>query len=105
MKELSGNSALFCGQDNHRTAVHNISALHKGEYERVGQCIAMSILYNGPGPHFFGETAANYLLNIPITKVPCDDIPDYEIRGKVLQVCITNFIMHVLHMSLIFLLH
>lgn len=88
MKALSGNSGLFCGQENRRTAGHNLSALHKGDYQRVGQCIAMSVLYNGPGPHFFSETVANYLLHIPITTVPLEDIPDYEVREKVMQVCV-----------------
>ena len=34
------------------TAVHNTVALERQEFYYVGQCIALSILYGGPGPHF-----------------------------------------------------
>lgn len=84
--ELGNNCSLFCGPDNCRTAMHNMSALHKEEYLHVGQCIALSILYNGPGPHFFSDAAANYLLGIPVIDISHKDIPDPEIIDKVTQV-------------------
>ena len=87
LHEIGNNSSLLCGPDNCRTAMHNTSALHKEEFLCVGRCIVLSILFNGPGPHFFCETAANYLLGIPIMDVPHNDIPDPEICDRIIQVC------------------
>ena len=86
MRAVRANNSLFCGQDNQRTAMHNIAALHKKEYEFVGKCIALSVLYNGPGPHFFSETATHYLLDLPIARVPLTDIPDAEVVEKLWHV-------------------
>lgn len=66
--EIGSNSALFCGPDNHRTAMHNACALHTQEF----------------GAHFFSDTAA--LLGIPNGEVPLEDIPDPEVQDKIQQV-------------------
>ena len=59
---------------------------HTHTFFNVGRCIALSIIYGGPGPHFFSETAANYLLRLPITAVPIGDIPDPSISSAVEEV-------------------
>lgn len=61
-------------------------ALERQEFYYVRQCIALSILYGGPGPNFFGETAANYMLDLKITQIPNEDIPDALITEKIQQV-------------------
>ena len=84
--EIAANASLMCGMDGRRTALHNTVALEKKEFYDVGRCIALSIVYGGPGPHFFSETAANYLLGLPITAVAKDDIPDQSIALEIEQV-------------------
>lgn len=91
MKEVGSKGMLMCGDENRRTAVHNALALEQKEYLYVGQSIALSIVYGGPGPHFFSETAANYLLGIPITSIPTEDIPDPEVAKKVGKVRIIQW--------------
>lgn len=86
IKELGSNSALVCGAEYHCTAVHNTAALDKQEFLYMGQCIVISIVYGGPGPLFFSETAANYLLDLQITHVPSEDIPDPEVAERIRQV-------------------
>ena len=83
MMEIRANASLMCGKDGRRTALHNTAALEKEEFYNVGRCIALSIIYGGPGPHFFSETAANYLLGLPMAK---DDIPDQSIALTIEQV-------------------
>lgn len=86
LRSIASNNSLFCGAENRRTAVHNTALLHQFYY--VGQCIALSLLYGGPGPHFFCETTANYLLGLPYPS-PSDvsnDVPDYDIVQKINQV-------------------
>ena len=80
------NAALLCGMEGRRTAVRNTVALDKHEFRTVGQCISLSIIYGGTGPHFFSETAACYLIGLPITNVPKEDIPDHTIVTKIEQV-------------------
>ena len=84
MQEIASNNALMCGAGDRRTAIHNTTLLQNKEFYYVGQCIALSILYGGPGPHCFSDTAANYLLSLPISSVEKADIPDTE---KISQVC------------------
>ena len=86
MLEIGSNAALVCGMEGRRTAVHNAIALDKHEFYHVGQCISMSILYGGPGPHFFSETAARYLLGLPIEDLPKDDVPDQGVVEKIEEV-------------------
>ena len=86
MMERGANASLMCGIDGRRTALHNTAALEKKEFYNVGRCIALSIIYSGPGPHFFSETAANYLLGLPIAEVAKDDIPDQSIALTIEQV-------------------
>ena len=38
-----------------------------------------SLLYIVPGLHFFSETAANYLLDLPICSIATTDIPDADV--------------------------
>lgn len=66
MMEMESNAALMCGMEGQRTAVHNTVALDKREFHTVGQYISLSIVYGGTGPHFFSETAAHYLLGLPM---------------------------------------
>ena len=86
MMDIGANASLMSGMDGRRTALHNAVALEKQEFFKVGRCIALSIIYGGPGPHFFSETAANYLLGLPITAVPIGDIPDPSISSAVEEV-------------------
>lgn len=86
MMEIGVNAGLMCGMDGRRTALHNAVALEKKEFYNIGRCIALSIIYGGPGPHFFSETAANYLLGLPIITVPKDDISDQSIALTIEQV-------------------
>ena len=86
MFDLANNMGLFCGPENNRTAMHNVPALLKQDFVYVGKCIAFSILYNGPGPHFFCEAVADYLLDIPIN-IGMESIPDPEMYKKVKKVC------------------
>lgn len=90
MSGLSSNNSLFCGPYLCRTAAHNTALLERKEYFCVGECIAMSLLYGGPGPHFFSNTAADYILGIPFSSSDkiINDIPDYEISQKVKRVII-----------------
>ena len=87
MQEIASNNALLCGAGDRRTAIHNTTLLQSKEFYYVGQCIALSILYGGPGPHCFSATAANYLLGLPISSVAKADIPDADIIEKISQVC------------------
>ena len=48
-------------------------------------CIALSISYGGPGPHFLCESIARYLCNEPVT-TPELDVPDYEVRERIEKV-------------------
>ena len=64
---------------------HNILALQRNENFFVGKCIALSISYGGPGPHFLCETIARYLCNEPVTS-PELDVPDYEVRERIEKV-------------------
>ena len=86
MMEIGANVGLMCGMAGRRTALHNTVALEKKEFYNVGRCIALSIVYRGPGPHFFSETVANYLLGLPIIAVAKDDIPDQSIVLTIEQV-------------------
>ena len=82
MCSLACSNALFCGPEHRRTAAHNTAVLQRKEFHFVGQSIALSILYGGPGPLFFSETAANYLLGLPFSSSVAHiagDMPDYEI--------------------------
>ena len=88
MCSLAENNSPFCGMEFQRTATHNMALLQRKEFFFVGQCIALSLLYGGPGPHFFCETAANYLLDLPFpssSKI-ASEVPDYEISEKIKQV-------------------
>lgn len=85
MHDIASNNALFCGPEDYRTVAHNTLALHKEEYLCVGKCIALSILCNGPGPHFISEATTSYLLNIPVD-ASHEDIPDRDIRDKIMKV-------------------
>ena len=64
--EIRANASLMCGMSGRQTALHNTVALEKKEFYNVGRCIALSIIYGCPGPHFFSETAANYLLSFQL---------------------------------------
>ena len=86
MLEIGSNSALLTGNEGRRTALHNTVALEKHEYLTIGKCIALSITYGGPGPHFFCDTTAQYLLGLPILTVAKEDIPDQVIVTKIEQV-------------------
>ena len=95
MEVLLGSiSDCFCMrlETTARYSVDQITAaqlciLHLEEFLCVDRCIILTILFNGPGPHFFCETEANYLLGIPITDVPHNDTPDPEICDRIIQVC------------------
>lgn len=86
IRDIATNGSLVCGPENHRTAVHNNHALHHHEFKYVGQAIALSILFGGPGPHFFAEPVANYLLDLPIGSIDIGDLPDMEVAEKVKKV-------------------
>lgn len=77
MMEIESNAALMCGMEGRRKAVHNTVALDNHEFRTIGQCISLSIIYGRTGPHFFSETAACYLIGLPITNVPKKDIPHH----------------------------
>lgn len=88
MCSLASNNSLFCGADHRRTATHNTALLERKEFFFVGQCIALSLLYGGPGPHFFCETTADYLLGLPFSTSAsiASDVPDYEVSEKIKKV-------------------
>ena len=69
MNDLQKNGALMCGPELRRTAMHNVYALQQREFVYAGQCMALSLLYGGPGPHFFSDTAASYLLDLPVLTI------------------------------------
>ena len=56
MLGIKNDASLFCGSENEKSLTHNVLALQRKEYYYVGKCIAMSLSYGGPGPHFFCET-------------------------------------------------
>ena len=97
MIEVGSNSALLSGMEGRRTAVHNTVALEKREFLCVGRCIALSIIYGGPGPHFFSDAAARYLLGLPIVHVANEDIPDQVIATKIKQVILFNTCRKTIH--------
>ena len=51
----------------------------------MGKCIALSLSYGGPGPHFICKTIARLLCKEPITS-PMSDVPNYEIRVKLKKI-------------------
>ncbi|XP_062511824.1 G2/M phase-specific E3 ubiquitin-protein ligase-like [Corticium candelabrum] len=77
--------SIFCGSEGKRVPAHNVLALQRNEYFFVGKCIALSITYGGPGPHFFSKSIARYLCGESITS-PELEVPDYEIREKIEKV-------------------
>lgn len=85
MLEIGKDTSLFCGPEGRRTPTHNLLALQRNEYFFVGKCIALSISYGGPGPHFLCETIVRYLCNEPVTS-PELDVPDYEVRERIEKV-------------------
>lgn len=95
MLEIGNDARLFCGPEGRRTPTHNLLALQQNEYFYAGKCIALSISYGGPGPHFLCETSARYLCNEAII-TPLQDVPDSEISEKLEKVRIQSLIFFTL---------
>ena len=89
MLEIGKDTSLFCGPEGRRTPTHNLLALQRNEYFFVGKCIALSISYGGPGPHFLCETIARYMCNEPVT-TPQLAVPNYEVRERIEKVRVYN---------------
>ena len=82
MGSLASNNSLFSGAD------YLYSITREEWIFFVGKCIALSLLYGGPGPHFFCETTADYLLGLPFSTSPsiASDVPDHEVSENIKQV-------------------
>ena len=79
------NTSLFYGPEDRRTPTHNLLASQQKVYFFIGKCIALSLSYSDPGPHFLCETIVRYLCNEPYTSVLID-VPNYEVRERIEKV-------------------
>ena len=52
MLGIKNDASLFCGSENEKSLTHNVLALRRKKYYCVRKCIALSLSYGGPGPHF-----------------------------------------------------
>lgn len=69
--------AMFCGSENSRVPVHNMTKFRKRSYYHVGAMIATSIIHGGPAPNFFADAVADYFCyGISGVKATPADIPN-----------------------------
>lgn len=95
LKELvspSGLVRLFEGQQNRLLPMHNTDALRGGLFKVAGRMIASSIINGCPGFPCLAPPAYVYFVTGSVDEaveaaVP-DDIPDYETREVLNEVCI-----------------
>ena len=79
--------SLFQGEDTRKVPIHSVMELEKGTFVCIGSMFAVSLLYGGPSPCFLAPPVADYLTyGIQKVKVEPCDIPDREIREKILNV-------------------
>ena len=64
MGEIATNNSLFCGEENQRIPLHNMSALERQVYQHVGEMIALSLVCGGPAPTFFASCAIDYITGV-----------------------------------------
>ena len=74
------------------------SARSKGYYKLVGTAIAWSLIHGGPGGNFLSKSLYNAIAfnNGKCRMTRLEDIPDKELRDKVVEVC---FLFKFLHFS------
>ena len=83
---IANDGKLFQGESGKKVLTHNITSLQSGDYSTVGRCIALAIVYGGTGPHFLSSSVVQYIFNQPIHSANVMEIPDYEIREKIVKV-------------------
>ena len=89
MGALVMQSHLFAGSTSRRVPLHNALAVQKGDFHMVGIIIVLSLTkrWAGPAPTFFSPSVVDYFLEgCNNVKVSIDDIPDYDIREKLIKV-------------------
>ena len=74
--------------------LHNTMALERGDFLAAGKLIGLSLIHGGPGPHFFSQSIANYLLGMDAKDLNVDldelaDVGTLELVKKVCYDCIT----------------
>ena len=89
MKEVFTMSGLFVGWPNNVILIHNIEALAANTYYIVGKMISYCLIHGRQPPVCFSQAIAEYIVYKEIRCQPSlDDIPDYIIRQKLIQVCL-----------------
>lgn len=76
---------LTRGSPPNITLSHNQEALDAGEYKALGQLIALALLNEASGPHFFSPTFAHYILGTKCNTDPSNlvnEIPDDQWQLK-----------------------
>ncbi|XP_044766285.1 G2/M phase-specific E3 ubiquitin-protein ligase-like [Coccinella septempunctata] len=81
-------SSLFIGQEKKFLRL-NMHSLEKKEYFFAGRIIALSLLHEGPGPHFFSESLYQAITKGIDTCEPSDEFIEEEISNKINR--INNF--------------
>lgn len=87
-RDIAADNTLFIGPENKRLLTHNCMALQSEHYALVGRCIGLSLLNGGGGPHFLSESVAAYIIGEPLKVLPVEEVPDFEIREKIIKVWI-----------------
>ena len=89
--EIATNNALFCGSEECRVPVPNMTELGKGTYKYVGAMLAVSLIYGGPAPAFFAPSTAQYMIrgDLDHIKASACEVPDYDILQKLQKVILS----------------
>ena len=67
--------------------MHSVMELERQTFVYIGRIIALSLLYGGPAPTFFSPAVADYIVHgILKVKATVDDVPDEEVRKKLINV-------------------
>ena len=91
-KEIAADNSLFTGPEEKRLLTHNSMALRSEHYALVGRCVGLSVLNGGGGPHFLSGSDISYILNEPLKALPVTEVPDFEIREKIMKVGIHSIL-------------
>jgi hypothetical protein len=65
----SVSQSLFYGPPEARTVIHSVQRLQSGDFCKLGQITAMSIVHEGPGMPFITKTIFDYISGVDICQV------------------------------------
>ena len=90
LKNISTNNSIFCGPEDKRCILHNLVELDKRTYYYIGMLLSLSIVYGGPAPKFLAPTLANYIAFGDSAKASISDIPEIDVKEKLMAVMINR---------------